>query len=95
MDTGLEKLDYTIAYTHGYQDATAGRRASSARMKEALVTSDTSKAGASGRNTAQPSATELANRAAQLQADRAKAGKPISNAESVKICYEQAGVPLG
>jgi hypothetical protein len=96
MDSGLEKIDYLVAYTHGYSDAKAGRPADSrTRMKEALVKSDTSKAGASGRNTAQPSPGELADRAAHLQADREKAGKPISNADAVRFVYEEAGIPLG
>ena len=93
MDSdSVEQVGWVMAYKDGYADGKAGRpQDARGKMKEAL----TSKPGASGRNAAQPSAQELADRAAAYQADKAKAGVTVSNMDAVRFVYEQAGVPLG
>jgi hypothetical protein len=81
------------AYFTGHMD---GRKGTIPRtVKCAPVTADGVRKSVTGSgNSPQPSPGELANRAATLQAERAKAGKPISNAEAVKTVYQEAGVPL-
>jgi hypothetical protein len=95
---GLDYLTYSFGYEDGYKDAQEGKPSNARAHMRETAKSDGSRVKPSGSRTAQggvqPSAQELANRAAQLQADREKAGKPISNAEAVKVVYEEAGIPL-
>jgi len=97
LDTILRRT-----YDKGFDDRAKGRPRSGPTCTfaetffpgKADLAADGAKKTVSVTSSADSSPAVLAERARKLQEDREKSGKPITNAEAVRIVYQEAGVSL-